>query len=237
MKKLLFLVITILFICGCVTATKLPPQEVIIKIEATEPTTIEVEKDRINKTMQIQNQEGTLSNLSFISGDKAYIKIFSALTVGDVTSLWGDLCILENNPKVRTINLFISSPGGDAFSGLALADEIERAKRRGFHVIAHASGVVASAALPVLVVCNERLAAPGTIFMVHETSLWKWPGRETRSDIRAQNELLGLLRDRYLEKLAQHTKANKKEWERMEDRTTWFDAKQALEWGVIDRIE
>jgi ATP-dependent protease ClpP protease subunit len=139
-----------------------------------------------------RNPAGHLSQLSFIAKDKAFIKIFSGLSVADVTRLWSDLIYLENNTNIRDVTLFIYSSGGDAFSGLALADQIERAKRRGFHITAHASGIIASAAVPVFAAGDVRLAAPGTIFMVHETSLWKWPGRETASDIRSQNELMEL---------------------------------------------
>jgi len=215
-----------------------PPQEIIVKVQATDPTKVEVNNgNNIQKSMQIPNQEGSLSRMSFICKDEAFIKIFSALTVGDVSSLWNDICVLKNSTNIRNVNLFINSPGGDAFSGLALADQIERAKREGFHITAHASGIIASAAVPVFAVCNERLAAPGTIFMVHETSIWKWPGRETASDIRSQNRLMTLIRDRYIGKLARYTKLNKEEWEKLEYKTTWFSAEKAKSWGLVDRIE
>jgi ATP-dependent Clp protease protease subunit len=157
--------------------------------------------------------------------------------VADVTRLWNDFVVLENNTDIREVNLFINSPGGDAFSGLALADQIERARRKGFKVTAHASGIIASAAVPVFAVCDVRLAAPGTIFMVHEAALWKWPGRETASDIRSQNELMHLLRDRYIGKLVDNSKLNKAKWEELEKKTTWFSADKALAWGLVDSIE
>ena len=159
------------------------------------------------------------------------------LSVPDVTRLWNDLVVLENNTEIRDVNLFINSPGGDAFSGLALADQIERARRKGFKVTAHASGIIASAAVPVFAVCNVRLAAPGTIFMVHEAALWKWPGRETASDIRSQNDLMYLLRDRYIGKLVDNSKLNKSKWEELEKKTTWFSADKAMDWGLVDNIE
>jgi ATP-dependent Clp protease protease subunit len=187
--------------------------------------------------MEVPNPEGRLSQLSFISKDKAFVKIFSGLSVADVTRLWNDLCVLENNTEIRDVNLFINSPGGDAFSGLALADQIERARRKGFKITAHASGIIASAAVPVFAVCDVRLAAPGTIFMVHEAALWKWPGRETASDIRSQNELMHLLRERYIDKLAMNSKLDKTKWELLENKTTWFSAEKAKDWGLVDSIE
>jgi ATP-dependent protease ClpP protease subunit len=240
LKKLFVVTIFPILLAGCGTMKTgpPPPQEIVVKVQATEPAQVEVNNgDSIHKSMQIPNQEGSLSPLSFICNDEAFVKIFSALTVGDVTNLWNDICVLTKSTNIRNVNLFINSPGGDAFSGLALADQIERAKRQGFRVTAHASGIVASAAVPVFAVCNERLAAPGTIFMVHETSIWKWPGRETASDIRSQNRLMNLLRDRYIGKLTRYTKLNRKEWEELEYKTTWFSAEKAKTMGLVDKIE
>jgi ATP-dependent protease ClpP protease subunit len=245
-RKLFILLALGIFLVSCAGMTantspaKSQPQEVVVKVQAADPAKVTVEEppqDRVNRSMEVPNPEGRLSQLSFISKDKAFVKIFSGLSVADVTRLWNDLVVLENNTAIRDVNLFINSPGGDAFSGLALADQIERARRKGFKITAHASGIIASAAVPVFAVCDVRLAAPGTIFMVHEAALWKWPGRETASDIRSQNDLMHLLRDRYIGKLVDNSKLDKTKWEELEKKTTWFSANKALNWGLVDRIE
>jgi ATP-dependent protease ClpP protease subunit len=239
-KRILSSVVFGALLLGCTTMglRPAPPQEIIVKVQAVEPANVDTKTgDQIKKSMEIPNPEGSLSQLSFIAKDKAFIKIFSGLSISDVTRLWNDFVILENNTNIREINLFINSPGGDAFSGLALADQIERAKRRGFHITAHASGIIASAAVPVFAVCDVRLAAPGTIFMIHEASLWKWPGRETASDIRSQNELMQLLRARYIGKLVAYSKLDKEKWEELENKTTWFSVEKAKKWGLVDKIE
>ena len=244
-KKFFILIALGVFFVSCATVptntTPPPPQQVVVTLKASDPTNVTVKEepkeDRVNRSMEVSNPEGRLSQLSFISNDKAFVKIFSGLSVADVTRLWNDLVVLENNTQIRDVNLFINSPGGDAFSGLALADQIERARRKGFKITAHASGIIASAAVPVFAVCDVRLAAPGTIFMVHEAALWKWPGRETASDISSQNELMHLLRDRYIGKLVDNSKLNKSKWEELEKKTTWFSANKALNWGLVDSIE
>jgi ATP-dependent protease ClpP protease subunit len=240
-RKILIITVFGLLLIGCAaTGPGSVPQtsELIVKVQADETGQVETnEGESITRSMEVPNEEGRLSELSFISKDKAFVKIFSELSVSDVTRLWNDIVVLELNSNIRDVNLFINSPGGDAFSGLALADQIERAQRKGFRVTAHASGIVASAAVPVFAVCNVRLAAPGTIFMVHEAELWKWPGRETASDISSQNELMSLLRDRYIGKLVTNSKVTKDKWEQLENKTTWFSAEKALEWGLVDKIE
>ena len=240
-KGILVSTLLILPLMGCVSTPEkqAAPQEIIVKVESAEPAKVTVNQDgaQVNRSMEVPNPEGSLSPMSFISKEKAFIKIFSGLSVSDVTRLWNDLVFLENNTSIRDLNIFINSPGGDAFSGLALADQIERAKRKGFRITAHASGIIASAAVPVFAVCDYRLAAPGTIFMVHEAALWKWPGRETASDIQSQNELMQLLRERYVDKLATNSKLDKVKWEKLETKTTWFSAEKAMSWGLVDKIE
>lgn len=250
MKILHLLVIAIVFLIWpltqCAPVNKVPaPMPVVdhylnIKVTSDNDSKVSVVdggKPRLTLSMEVPNQEGSLSNMSFIAKDEAFIKLFSTLTVVDVSNLWNDISVLTKLTEIRKVNLFINSPGGDAFAGLALADQIERAKKLGFAVTAHASGIVASAAVPVFAVADRRFAAPGTFFMVHEASIWKWPGRETASDIRSQNKMMKLLRDRYLDKLAHNSDLTKEEWGNMENKTTWFTALQAKKWGLVDEIE
>ncbi len=181
-----------------------------------------------------------LSQLTSINaaGDTAFMKLFSGLSVSDVTRLWGDIMYLHYETDIVDVKLYINSPGGDAFSGLALADLIVRAQNQyGLEFAANASGIIASAAVPVFAVCDFRIAAPGTIFMVHEAALWKWPGRETASDIRSQNALMILLQDRYLGYLVRNTKLSLEEWQAMEKATTWFNAERAVKVGLADLIK
>jgi ATP-dependent protease ClpP protease subunit len=240
-RKILLLTALGLLLIGCAAMgprSSPQPRGLVVKVQAMETGKAEAQEGEfITKSMVVPNQEGQLSELSFISKDKAFVKIFSELSVADVTRLWNDIVVLETNSNIRDINLFINSPGGDAFSGLALADQIERAQRNGFRVTAHASGIVASAAVPIFAVCKLRLAAPGTVFMVHETDLWKWPGQETASDISSQNEMMQLLRDTYIAKLVTNSKLDKDKWEKLESKTTWFSAEKAHEWGLVDKIE
>lgn len=239
---ILAIVLTGAIITGCIAPEKKPQQiaplkhQIDITVESKNDSEVSVEKSDYLKEESPEIKLSTMSSTSFES-NVAFMKIFSGLSVSDVTNMWNDFTYLKYRTEIRTVHLFINSPGGDAFSGLALADQIERARIDGFTVIAHASGIVASAAVPIFAVCNERFAAPGTIFMVHEAALWKWPGRETASDIRSQNELMSLLKERYINKLINYSELSKGAWEEMENKTTWFSAKKAYQWGLVDSIQ
>lgn len=229
-KKILLINICLIFFAGCASLDggrpRPAPHEIIVKIKAADPTKVEVVKSNTN-----------LSNLTFIVKDVAISKIFSTITVSDVTRFWSDILVLKKSTDIRKIHLLINSPGGDAYSGLALADQIEGAIKDSFQITCYASGLVASAAVPIFAACNKRIANPATLFMIHETSLYKWPGRESASDIRSQGKLINLLRDQYIGKLAKNSKLSKEQWGALENKTTWFSAEQAKEWGLVDKIE
>ncbi|GAF84887.1 unnamed protein product, partial [marine sediment metagenome] len=187
------------FMAGCASSplnntavpTIIPPQEVKITITSADPAKVDIStEDKIHRSMEIENPNGELSNLTFISAGKAYIKIFSGLSTSDVTHLWNDFIVLDAM-DVKDAHIFINSPGGAVFAGIALADEILRARADGFTVTGHASGIVASAAVPVFAVCTTRFASIGTVFMVHQASMFKY-GYENSDDLRAQTEMMEL---------------------------------------------
>lgn len=242
MKRILFtlvgVMIVISFLFGCVTAPS-KTQTVIHKIEisvaADSPQQVVV-SDGIRKSMMVPNQQGSLSALSFILGNRGYIQIYSALSVGDVRNIWNDFLVLKHM-NIFDVDIFINSPGGSAFAGLALANHIMRAQANGFKITAYASGIVASAAVPVFAVCETRVAAPGTFFMVHEATLWKAFAQEKSKDLESQLEMMKLLKTAYLNIMTDHSKLKVEEWKELEYKTTWFSAEKAKDWGLVDRIE
>jgi ATP-dependent protease ClpP protease subunit len=196
---------------------------------------VEVKTPEINIENVLNGKDGMeLSGSAFVSGDVLNYYLYSGINVTDLVKLDEDILKVETMmPAIKTLRLFLNSGGGGAFDGLAIADRIEQAKADGWTVIADGSGIIASAAVPIFVVCSERNAAPGTIFMVHEAALWKWPGRESASDIAAQTMLMKILRDRYLGKMVDNTSIPKEEWRRMEKNTTWFNVEQAAGFGML----
>lgn len=191
----------------------------------------------VKKTQEVYDPTGKLSAYSCVIGGRAYLKIISGISSMDVASLWTDLRYFEDIAKVDEINVLIMSPGGEGFAGLAMADELSRSISRGIRVNCYASGLIASAAVPVFASGSYRVAAPGTIFMVHEPTMFKFISEEKRKDLKTQSEMMEMLVDKYVSILAAHSKISKEEWEKKGLETTWFTAKQALEWGLVDKIE
>jgi len=234
----------IVVLVGC-AATQTPtvqttPQEIIVKVEAAEPTKLTVEdgqKERIVKSMEVKSHDLDLSDTTFLCKGKAYCKLSSYISSYGAKDFWSDILYLKENTDVRELHMYINSGGGSVFAGLSLADQIDRAEREGFTIVAHASGIIASATVPIYASCTKRLALESTMWMVHEASLFKYLANESSSAIRAQHEMMELIRNRYLGILANNSNLQKEEWERMEGRTTWFTTHQAIEYGIVDSIE
>lgn len=243
MKKLLASALTVVatvLLIGCASSERLDNIRHTLEIKTVgEPTEIRVEnpRDRFEKPNS-PYLSPTMMTMIDSGHSYAFIAIFSGLSTSNVKNLWQDIMYIQYETEIKQVKLFINSGGGGAFAGLALADLIIRAQvEYGISFEANASGIIASAAVPPFTVCDYRIAAPGTIFMVHEAALWKWPGRETSSDIRAQNDLMILLQDRYLGYLVDRSRLTLSQWQAMERATTWFSAEKALkEVGIVDEI-
>lgn len=191
----------------------------------------------VSKTQEVYDPSVKLSPLACLIGDQAYVKIISGIGSFDVANLWTDFRYFVDVAKVKEINVLIMSPGGDGLAGLAISDEITRLTGRGIKVTAYASGLIASAAVPIFASCSMRYASPGTMFMVHEPELFKFLSSEKRADLRTQGEMMDILVDKYIGVLAKHSKLSKQEWEKKGLETTYFTAQQAFEWGLVDKIE
>ena len=212
-----------------------------INVKADKAVTMQVKKPADPLLVGDHNPYLGLTQLSYINRNAEdgtmWTMLFSGISVSDYTRMFKDFNYCLEMTKVRHVKLMISSPGGDAFTGLAIADLINDFQKKGLHIEAHGAGIIASAAVPVFAVCSPRYASPGTIFMVHEAALWKWPGRETSSDIRAQNELMVQLQDKYLGYLVRNTHLELDKWIEMEKKTTWFNAQKAAEFGLVDVVK
>jgi len=246
MKKNIISLLVLFIIVGC-AGTKviptLPPQKVIIEVSSiTDSESTEIKSKNAEATVWQHglNSEngGQVSFMTYITPKSVVFNLYSGISVSDFIKLSGDLIKIRDFTDYRIVDLNINSPGGSAFDGLSISDLIEKAQNSwGFTVRAHATGIVASAAVPIFAVCKKRYATRGAIFMVHEAALWKWPGRETASDIRTQNLMMNMLQDQYTSYLVNNSKLSKEKWDSLQKETTWFTTEQAVRFGLVDEIE
>lgn len=160
------------------------------------------------------------------------ITIFSE--IGD--SFWGGTskeAIWEalDSQGVDTLNVIISSPGGDAFEGLAMHDFL-----KGFKgvVNTYATGVVASAATFPLLAGDKVYMTPQSALMIHNASTVAWGDAEKLNKAaEVTSKVDKIINAIYAKKSGQH-KDKVKEWMTAE---TWFTPEEALQAGLIDGIK
>jgi ATP-dependent protease ClpP protease subunit len=182
---------------------------------------------------ECESWEDELSLLTHIAGGKAFMSIYGPISTDDLL-LHKDFSIIEAQ-DITEIEILINSPGGIAWAGFAIADAINRAEDNGYEIQCRAEGIVASIAIPILLACDKRSSGSNTIFMLHEASSAM---QGNTSAFKAINVLFDLMGERYIDILVENTKIkDRSKWQLDLTKTTWFNAKTALEWGIVQRID
>jgi len=239
MKKLLILVVILFGLCSCITTVKqpieqFPPTKVIVEVKTDKSVAVSKDKDTVSKVMDVQNEEMELSNNCRLFGKTAYITITSISSYGS-EDMWNDLTLLHNK-GIKNIVVYLNSPGGQAFQGMAFADELRIAKKD-FNITMVGRGLIASAAVPVFLTGDYRIVSKNTIFLIHPAKLWKWGFfTEGLRELDSQRNMIHLLQNKYAEIVSKNSKLSKKRVLEMMKEDTWFTADKAKEYGFVDEI-
>lgn len=139
---------------------------------------------------------------------------------------------LEAMDPESDIHLYINSPGGLAYGGMAIYDVIQHV-RPDVSTICVGMGMSAAA----MVLCGgapgKRFALPSARLMIHQGSAGT---RGAPSDMEIQlREVLSLTR-RMAEIIALHSGRTLDEVERDIDRDHFMTAREAVEYGLIDDV-
>jgi ATP-dependent Clp protease, protease subunit len=160
--------------------------------------------------------------------------IFLGTQIDDATAnlIMAQLLYLESEDPDKDINLYINSPGGSATALLGIYDTMQYIRSR---VSTTCLGFAASAAAVILAggATGKRYALPHSTVLLHQPS-GGVQGQSTDIDIHARE----ILRQRALinEILAHHTGQPVGRIAQDTDRDFILDARQALEYGVVDEI-
>ncbi|MGH2544401.1 MAG: ATP-dependent Clp protease proteolytic subunit [Ardenticatenaceae bacterium] len=142
------------------------------------------------------------------------------------------LLFLERENPEREIQMFIHSPGGSIYSGLAIVDTIAAIKAPvatiAVGLTANVSTVILAAGAP-----GRRYALPNATIHIHQP-LGGSQGQAVEVEIHAQE----LLRQRALlnQILAKHTGQPLEKIARDTDRAYYMDAEGAVEYGITDEV-
>lgn len=142
------------------------------------------------------------------------------------------LLYLEAEDSDEPIHMYISSPGGSVMAGLAILDTMELINAP---VYTYAMGMVASMAA-VLFACGQkghRYIMPNAEVMIHQP-LGGASGQASDIEIQA-NHILNL-KKRLYKILAKATKQHVKTIEKQSDRDNYFEAFEAIKFGLADKV-
>jgi ATP-dependent Clp protease, protease subunit len=139
---------------------------------------------------------------------------------------------LESDDPDKDISLYINSPGGSIYAGLAIYDTMQFVKP---DVTTICFGMAMSMGSLLLAggTKGKRLALPNSRILIHQPS-GGYQGQSADIEIQAR-EILDL-RKRMDEIYAQHTGQDIERVHADMDRDRYFTPEEAEEYGLIDRI-
>lgn len=142
------------------------------------------------------------------------------------------LLFLQSQDPERAIQMFINSPGGVVYSGLAIYDTMQQISAP---VSTTAVGITASFGTVLLTAGTKglRYALPNATIHMHQP-LGGAQGQA--SDIVIQANEIMRLKERLNGILVFHTGREQDVIERDTDRDIYFGAEQAVEYGLIDSV-
>jgi ATP-dependent Clp protease, protease subunit len=142
------------------------------------------------------------------------------------------LLLLAAEDPQRDIWLYINSPGGSVYSGMAIYDVMQYVSN---DVATVAMGMAAS--MGQLLLCagakGKRYALPHARIMMHQPS---GGIGGTAADIAIQAEQMLYTKRMFQERVAFHTGQAPEQIEADSDRDRWFTAEEAKDYGFIDRV-
>lgn len=142
------------------------------------------------------------------------------------------LLFLEAEDPEKEISLYVNSPGGSAYAGMAIYDAMQHVRP---DVKTICVGMSMSAAAMIL--CGgapgKRFALPNSKMMIHQGSAG-FRGAPSDVDIHAR-EVLSMTR-RMAEIIARHSGRDVEQVVRDIDRDNFMSPEEAVEYGLIDGV-
>ena len=141
------------------------------------------------------------------------------------------LFLAHEDPK-KDIKLYINSPGGSVYDGLAIIDTMNFIEPD-----VQTIGIGLQASMGAMLLSNgakgKRFVLPNSRIMIHQPSSGT-EGKITDQEIALKEGIF--LKKRLAEIFAKNTGKDLKTVEKDMDRDNWMSAEEAKEYGIIDEI-
>jgi ATP-dependent Clp protease protease subunit len=142
------------------------------------------------------------------------------------------LLFLESENPDKDISLYINSPGGSVYAGMAIYDTMQFIQPQ---VSTLCTGMAASMGAFLLTAGapGKRFALPNARIMIHQPS---GGSQGTAADIEIQAREVLFLRERLNRIMAERTGQSLEQIHRDVDRDNYMSAEQARAYGLIDQV-
>ncbi len=160
--------------------------------------------------------------------------ITGPIDMATANTVIAQLLFLEANDSEKDIKLYINSPGGSVYSGLAIYDTMQHVK---CDISTICIGTAASMGAVLLTggVKGKRFALPNSMVMIHQPLIsGGLEGQASDIEIHAK-EIIRLRKIGY-EILSKHSGTPVKAIEKDADRDFIMDAAAAKKYGLIDKV-
>ncbi len=143
-----------------------------------------------------------------------------------------ELILLAAEDNKRDITLYINSPGGSVYAGMAIYDVMQYVPN---DVATYAMGMAASMGQFLLTAGaqGKRYAMPHAAILMHQPH---GGIGGTATDIRIQAEQSLYLKLLMAERIAMHSGKPVEQIEADSDRDRWFTAEEAKDYGIVDHV-
>lgn len=154
------------------------------------------------------------------------------IDMGVANTFIAQLLFLESQNPDKDISVYINSPGGEVYAGIAMYDTMKHVKNE---IVTINVGLAASAGALLLAAGSKgkRYSLPGAQTMIHQV-IGGVEGQATDVEITAKHMLK--LRDQYADIIAKETSQKLDKVKTDMDRDYWMDANESIKYGIIDKI-
>ena len=154
------------------------------------------------------------------------------IDMGVANTFIAQLLFLQSQDPERDISVYVNSPGGEVYAGRAMYDTMKHVKN---DIVTINVGLSASAGAMILAggTKGKRYALPGSYTMIHQV-LGGAEGQATDVEIVAKHMVK--LKEQYAKVISDETGQKMEKVKKDIDRDHWMDAKEAVEYGIVDKI-
>jgi ATP-dependent Clp protease protease subunit len=140
---------------------------------------------------------------------------------------------LESEDPDKDISIYVNSPGGDVYSGLAIYDTMQFIKP---DVQTICVGIAMSMGALILAggTKGKRMALPNAKILIHQVWTGGIGGQAADIERRARETIA--LKRKIEEVLAKHTGQDLEKIQQDTDRDYFMTSQEAQEYGIIDRV-